>query len=205
VTADQSRDDTTRPRAPYSDVQGRCPACGSSLFLADGGHVTCALDDCPEPDAATTLLERDMRTTTPAHDRLAAWARDHALTDLDTDEAITTLFAAVQPELAELADYRNRLTWETTCGEHARLLDSCRAADERAERAETDLAAALDLYNQAEKATEAATDRAETAETALARVSQLAERWRYVQDRRAAADAIRAALAGPDATTPNGD
>jgi hypothetical protein len=41
-----------------------------------------------------------------------------------------------------LADYENRITWETTCGEHARLLDSCRAADERAEKAEQRAAAA---------------------------------------------------------------
>jgi hypothetical protein len=43
---------------------------------------------------------------------------------------------------AKVRDYENRLTWETTCGEHARLLDSCRAADERAERAEAGRVAA---------------------------------------------------------------
>lgn len=40
-------------------VQGFCPACGKpSLFLGSGGYVTCARIDCPEPDAASTLLER---------------------------------------------------------------------------------------------------------------------------------------------------
>jgi hypothetical protein len=39
---------------------------------------------------------------------------------------------------ATVRDYENRIAWETTCGEHARLLDSCRAADERATRAEID-------------------------------------------------------------------
>ncbi|MEV7470240.1 hypothetical protein AB0O20_27605 [Streptomyces kronopolitis] len=41
-------------------VQGNCPACrgSNSLFLGDGGYVTCARLDCPEPDAATTLLEQ---------------------------------------------------------------------------------------------------------------------------------------------------
>jgi hypothetical protein len=40
-------------------VQGNCPACrGASLFLGDGGYVTCSRIDCPEPDAATTVLER---------------------------------------------------------------------------------------------------------------------------------------------------
>ncbi|MCP3820098.1 DUF6085 family protein [Streptomyces sp. A3M-1-3] len=41
------------------DVQGRCPACGwESLFLGDGGYVTCFRLECPEPDAASTVLER---------------------------------------------------------------------------------------------------------------------------------------------------
>ncbi|MEV6081809.1 DUF6085 family protein [Streptomyces sp. NPDC052069] len=40
-------------------VQGHCPACHSeSLFLGSSGYVTCARIDCPEPDAASTLLER---------------------------------------------------------------------------------------------------------------------------------------------------
>jgi hypothetical protein len=39
------------------DVQGRCPACrGTSLFLGDGGHVTCRRLDCPGPCAADELL-----------------------------------------------------------------------------------------------------------------------------------------------------
>lgn len=40
-------------------VKGNCPACGgSSLFLGDGGYVTCSRIDCREPDAASTMLER---------------------------------------------------------------------------------------------------------------------------------------------------
>ncbi|WP_030764824.1 DUF6085 family protein [Streptomyces sp. NRRL F-2664] len=39
------------------DVAGRCPACrGASLFLGDGGHVTCSRIDCPNPCAADELL-----------------------------------------------------------------------------------------------------------------------------------------------------
>lgn len=57
----------TPPREPAGasgcslpTVQGRCPACGrESLFLGDGGYVTCSRVDCTEPDAASTLLERD--------------------------------------------------------------------------------------------------------------------------------------------------
>lgn len=44
-------------------VQGRCPACGaSSLFLGDGGHVTCARLECPKPEAADELLHGDFVT-----------------------------------------------------------------------------------------------------------------------------------------------
>jgi hypothetical protein len=67
---------TDQPTAPASTaalasglplVKGRCPACNAtSLFLGDGGYVTCARLDCPQPDAASTLLERapdNLRTT----------------------------------------------------------------------------------------------------------------------------------------------
>ncbi|MFD9763213.1 DUF6085 family protein [[Kitasatospora] papulosa] len=48
----------------YPDVQGRCPACGNTrLYLGDGGYVTCPRLDCPEPDAASTLLEENAGTT----------------------------------------------------------------------------------------------------------------------------------------------
>jgi len=41
----------------HPNVQGYCPACGAdSLFLAAGGYVTCSIQECPEPDAATSLL-----------------------------------------------------------------------------------------------------------------------------------------------------
>jgi hypothetical protein len=59
---------------PFTNVQGRCPACGwTTLFLGDGGYVTCSRADCPQPDAASTLLERDPRMT--AHDTVGAVAR----------------------------------------------------------------------------------------------------------------------------------
>jgi hypothetical protein len=40
------------------EVKGHCPACGKeSLFLGDGGYVTCSRLECPRPDAVSTLLE----------------------------------------------------------------------------------------------------------------------------------------------------
>lgn len=51
----------------FPTVQGRCPSCGKeSLFLGSGGYVTCARIDCPEPDAASTLLEQTRGTIEPA-------------------------------------------------------------------------------------------------------------------------------------------
>jgi hypothetical protein len=42
------------------DVQGRCPACRwSSLFLGDGGHVTCSRLECPNPSLADDLLHAE--------------------------------------------------------------------------------------------------------------------------------------------------
>lgn len=41
-------------------VQGCCPrGCGRTLILGAHGYVTCSWRDCPEPDAATKLLERE--------------------------------------------------------------------------------------------------------------------------------------------------
>ncbi|MFJ6667451.1 hypothetical protein [Streptomyces sp. NPDC091383] len=50
-------------------VKGRCPACGTAgLFLGNGGYVTCSLIDCPEPDAASVVLERTLEARQdPAH------------------------------------------------------------------------------------------------------------------------------------------
>lgn len=60
---------------PFADVQGRCPACGwTTLFLGDGGYVTCSRADCPQPDAASTLLERDPRAA--ARDTVGAVTRE---------------------------------------------------------------------------------------------------------------------------------
>jgi hypothetical protein len=46
----------------FPQIQGHCPACGwTTLFLGEGGYITCSRSDCPDPDAATTLLEHDPR------------------------------------------------------------------------------------------------------------------------------------------------
>ncbi|MFJ3278488.1 hypothetical protein [Streptomyces halstedii] len=58
------------------DVQGRCPACGAvSLFLGEGGHVTCSRIDCPEPSAADQLLHGEAAAPARAGHVLAALGR----------------------------------------------------------------------------------------------------------------------------------
>ena len=55
-------------------VKGNCPACRrASLFLGSGGYPTCSNADCPEPDAATTVLEQ---YANEAHDPEHTWAAE---------------------------------------------------------------------------------------------------------------------------------
>ena len=39
------------------DVRGTCPACANNtLFLGDGGHITCSWIDCPDPAFVDNML-----------------------------------------------------------------------------------------------------------------------------------------------------
>jgi hypothetical protein len=58
-------------------VQGNCPACKrAGLFLGSGGYTTCSNPDCPEPDAATTVLEQYGAEAQPPHHRWYVETRD---------------------------------------------------------------------------------------------------------------------------------
>ena len=47
-------------------VQGRCPACSrTTLILGVGGYVTCSHLECPDPSAASDLLDRQTVGTWP--------------------------------------------------------------------------------------------------------------------------------------------
>lgn len=42
----------------HLEVKGYCPmGCGDTLFLADGGYITCSWHQCPNPTAACDILE----------------------------------------------------------------------------------------------------------------------------------------------------
>lgn len=61
-----------RPAANMPVVQGRCPSCKlRSLFLAVGGHVTCASLICSDPCAADNVLEGELNGSAQDDDRLA--------------------------------------------------------------------------------------------------------------------------------------
>lgn len=42
-------------------VAGKCPmGCGETLFLGDGGHVTCSFNKCPNPGMVDEMLHREI-------------------------------------------------------------------------------------------------------------------------------------------------
>lgn len=89
-------------------VQGRCPSCGgSSLFLGDGGYVTCSRSNCVEPDAATTMLERTPAAETPHRPTLEAVVRA-----LEANATVQKKYKNTNIELRkrEAADIHDRLT-----------------------------------------------------------------------------------------------
>src|SRR5437879_2984604 len=48
-----------RTKERYPSVVGKCPACGwRGLFIGVSGYVTCSQIECPNPGAASDLLER---------------------------------------------------------------------------------------------------------------------------------------------------
>lgn len=47
----------TEASAHYPRVEGECPECGcESLFLGDGGYVTCSRIDCSSPSSPSEVL-----------------------------------------------------------------------------------------------------------------------------------------------------
>ncbi|MGF0163113.1 DUF6085 family protein [Streptomyces koyangensis] len=103
---------TARRTRPYHpDVQGRCPGCGgATLFLANGGYITCSSLHCPTPDAATTLLERlptrEAMTGAPSPCRQAAY------------EAVCDHIRRLGPGLPSDTAQRNASIWRAV---HAAL------------------------------------------------------------------------------------
>lgn len=96
----------------FPRVSGTCPACGSrgSLFVAQGGHITCSLDRCPDPGVVADLLDR------PRHHVIEVgyegWALQHAVTcfpdllDCDTHKAVAVWMETLAGPPAPVGRYR---------------------------------------------------------------------------------------------------
>jgi len=82
------------------------------------------------------------------HDRLAEAFKtaDYDLPIEQRHALADAALAALKQELDALADYENRITWHTSCGSCARVLDSSIRETERAERAEGILASVLATF-----------------------------------------------------------
>jgi hypothetical protein len=58
---------TAPAAANHPLVQGRCPACrGASLFLGNGGYLTCSRLNCPDPCAGDKLLHGEQPAPGPS-------------------------------------------------------------------------------------------------------------------------------------------
>jgi hypothetical protein len=131
------------------------------------------------PDVTVTWTGGSTTATDPQHARAR---RRHTIRWLLSLTSLTPaghaeLRTAVDAEIADadeahtrLADYENRISWETTCGEHARLLDACRAADERVEKADAVLVRVRRQLAASDASADALLTRAEKAEAAIERV-----------------------------------
>lgn len=102
-------------------------------FLHGGPAAGCTLPGC---------RPGDQDAPTPADPALAervTRAVDECRT-LTPEALAAAVLAELAPELAELLDYRNRITWETTCAGCAGILDSAYEETARREEAEAALA-----------------------------------------------------------------
>jgi hypothetical protein len=98
IVDDDAPLDQTLFLAPVARIEGICPACTSkSLFVGEGGHVTCARFACPDPAAVDDLLH-----TEPEPERPQTGAE--AVAELSRDD-----LAAAGDALTERFDRLERL------------------------------------------------------------------------------------------------
>jgi hypothetical protein len=85
----------------FPRVEGRCPACGSTgtLFVGQGGYITCSLDRCPDPGVVADLLDRPRYHVIEFGED--GWAIQHEVTcfpnllDCATHERVSTWLGAL--------------------------------------------------------------------------------------------------------------
>lgn len=116
----------------FGDLPCRCTICGRCKHdhLGRVHTWTNVKVDYPKCKHCGRLVE-NRATPSPGAPRPEWWVH------VDSGGMMCRPFGystTAEPEEDQMADYENRITWETNCGEHARLLDACRAADEKLER-----------------------------------------------------------------------
>ncbi|MET9222386.1 hypothetical protein ABZX65_26980 [Streptomyces sp. NPDC003300] len=135
------------------------PGKGRRLTLTDAGRAALPTEAVPAPSgrSETAPTTRPAQAGGTLRDRIGAALRNALKTrtvppivdylgrpitgteiGLTEHELADVALTVVQPLLDELADYRNRITWETTCGGCARTLDAAYAETMRAETAEAE-------------------------------------------------------------------
>lgn len=115
-----------RPRlqvGEYPHVVGHCPmGCGTTLFLGEGGHVTCSAVDCTGPDAVDTLLG-DRETEHIAVFTEKGWTLKHPLRERLADELLTCGATAWIGDIPQLPHLRGTFRVLEQKTPHAYLLE----------------------------------------------------------------------------------
>ena len=114
--------DTPRPTNPYPEIKGhRCPACGGSLFVGEGGYITCSWYRCPSPDYEIVLAGLG--------ERLAAAEREGAEKDALLARADNLLgHASHSGSRCEPPDGRSMESWCSVCSWREDAAAALRAA-----------------------------------------------------------------------------
>ena len=122
--------------AGFPLVKGNCPACRrAGLFPGTGGYPTCSNADCPEPDAATTVLEQYANEARPpqhswrveTHDPIAnQWApgshflrREAAVERYDTATSTAPVWTDGRPVERRIVRETTTYTVDTQNTPHA--------------------------------------------------------------------------------------
>lgn len=103
---------------------------------ADAEHSVPWVDSEDITSAVARLTAENKRLLQEANEDRVLWERRVEAADADADRIRVALAA----EQAKVADYENRITWDTTCGNCARLLDASIKDFQRREQAEERIA-----------------------------------------------------------------
>jgi hypothetical protein len=147
---DYTEESYWRRLKPRSGAQDATGAPRSGQDAPGGGTAGQDSDSGPEASVGGPLRQR-IAEALAGHAGSKAfladgreWEHARAAWYAHADAAL----AELKPELGRLADYENRITWETSCGSCARILDSSIRETERADRAVAALAHARSLHRE---------------------------------------------------------